>query len=79
MSEENKSPEQETLLGQYFSWLFKGNILFVIAKFVWTGMYVTAFTTFQFIEGGVLVVAGIVVWFIANDWQNWQIEWEEAA
>lgn len=75
MSEE---PEpQRTMIGEYIEWLFKGNILVVILKFIWTGMYVTAFTTFQFIEGVVIVAAGAVIWFVANDWQNWEIEWQQ--
>lgn len=75
MSEE---PEKEkTVLGQYITWLFEGNILFIIIKFLWTGWYVTAFTTFQFIEGVIILAVGGIVWFVYHDWQNWEIQWDD--
>lgn len=75
MSEEPE--KQRTMVGEYIEWLFEGNILVVILKFIWTGMYLTAFTTFQFIEGLVIVAAGAAIWFVANDWQNWEIQWAD--
>jgi len=74
MSEEEE--EQATILERYIWWLFEGNILFVPLKFVWTGMWMTAFLTFQFIEGVVILAIGAGIWFIANDWQNWEVEFE---
>jgi len=68
--------EQSGVVRDYIRWLFKGNILLVVLKFIWTGMYLTAFLTFKLKAGAIIAGAGIVVWFLWNDKENWYIEWE---
>jgi len=76
LSDEKESPEGNGMFFSYVEWLFEGNILVVGLKFVWTGMWLTALTTFQFVEAAVIFGLGVAVWFVANDWQNWQVEWQ---
>lgn len=73
MSEETENVEQG-IVDTYVKWLFEGNVLFIALKFIWTGMWITALTTFQFIETAVILGIGAVLWFIANDYQNWEIQ-----
>lgn len=72
--EEEESYEPESLPETYFSWVFSGNIFFVLSKLVWTGMWVTAGLTFQITEFIILMVIGVGGWFVANDYQNWEIQ-----
>lgn len=81
MSEEDQAeqadPAQENSYGpimKYVNWISSGNIIYVAAKILWTGWWLTALLTFNFIETGVLLVVGILIWFIVNDYENWYIE-----
>lgn len=75
MTEEDEV--NETVIEAYVKWLFEGNIIFVISKFVWTGMYLTAILTFQFIKAAAVIFLGALIWFVANDWQNWEIKMDD--
>mgnify|MGYP006303645517 CR=1 FL=1 len=70
MSEE----KSENPVYRYIDWLFAGNPVLVAMKFIWTGMYVTAFTTFNFVAGMFILGCGIVIWFVWNDLENWEID-----
>lgn len=77
-TEETMMEEKEKgILYRYFEWCFEGRAITVVGKFVWTGMWITALTTFQFIEAAVIFGVGAGLWFVLNDYQNWEIEFEE--
>lgn len=74
--EESFEEEPQGIISEYIDFLFRGNVLVVALKFIWTGWWVTALITFHFIEMAVLLGAGVLIWFVVNDAENWQVEFE---
>lgn len=79
MNEKNSDDQIEdpnqSLIRRYNAWLFSGSLITVALKFSWTGIWLTALTTFQFKKALAIIISGIIIWFIVNDYENWYIEY----